>query len=337
MKNDKNEKVRLTILQILHSSNAALSSKTISAHLCKMGFSLSERTVRVHLLRLDNEGLTEYIGRHGRRITKQGLNELSKARVFEKVGFLAAKIDRMSYSMDFDLAAKEGAVVVNISLIKKRQLKTACSLMQSIYNAGYAMGELLTLVKEGRQIGDLIIPKGYAGIGTVCSISVNGVLLKHGIPVISRFGGLLEIQNGVLSRFVQIISYDGTTLDPLEIFIRGKMTDCMGAIKNGCGIIGASFREIPDCSRKLVTEIETELKRIGLGGFLEIGWPGQSLFEIPINEGRIGAVVAGGLNPIALLIESNINIEAHALSGVIDFKQLFPYGELDNKARQLLA
>lgn len=336
MKKDKNEKIRLTILKILHSSNAALSSKTISEHLCKMGFSLSERTVRVHLLELDNKGLTEYIGRHGRQITEKGLNELSKARVFEKVGFLAAKIDRMSYSMDFDLAAKRGAVVVNISLIKKRQLKTACSLMQSVYTAGYAMGKLLTLIDEGRQIGELCIPKGYAGIGTVCSISVNGILLKHGIPIISRFGGLLEIQKGVLSRFVQIISYNGTSLDPLEIFIRGKMTDCMGAIKNGCGIIGASFREIPDCSRELVIEIEAELKRIGLGGFLEIGWPGQSLYEIPINEGRIGAVVAGGLNPIALLIESGMNIESHALSGLIDFKQLFPYDELEKKANQLL-
>jgi repressor of nif and glnA expression len=53
----------------------------------------------------------------------------------------------------------------------------------------------------------------------VCSITLNGVLLKHGIPTTSRFGDP-ELQNRKPMRFAEIIMYDGTSIDPLEVFIQ---------------------------------------------------------------------------------------------------------------------
>ena len=47
------------------------------------------------------------------------------------------------------------------------------------------------------------------------SITLNGVLLKHGIPTTSSFGGLLELREGRAIRFVEMIHYDGTSIDPL--------------------------------------------------------------------------------------------------------------------------
>jgi len=195
----------------------------------------------------------------------------------------------------------------------------------------------MTLFDEGEQLGKIIIPDGFAGIGTICSISINGILQKKGIPITSKFGGLLEIQQKKPTRFVEIISYNGTSLDPLEIFIKGDMTDNTHAIENGSGIIGASFREIPVASRSEVSRIGEELQKIGIGGFLEIGWPGQPLFEIPINEGRIAAVVPGGLNPIARLKESGINVNSHALSGFVDFEKLWDYRELNTRINNILS
>jgi len=40
----------------------------------------------------------------------------------------------------------------------------------------------------------------------------------------SRFAGILQIKKGVALRFVEIIDYTGSSLDPSEIFIRGRMT-----------------------------------------------------------------------------------------------------------------
>ena len=47
-------------------------------------------------------------------------------------------------------------------------------------------------------------------------------------------------------------------------------------------------------------ELADKLQRVGLRGFMQIGRMGQVLFEIPVSEGRVGAVVIGGLNPIYL-------------------------------------
>ena len=83
------------------------------------------------------------------------------------------------------------------------------------------------------------------GVGTVCSITLNGVLLKHGVPTVSRFGGLLEMKDKKPVRFVEVIMYEGTSIDPLEIFIRSGMTNYLGAIKTGSGRIGASSGNFP--------------------------------------------------------------------------------------------
>jgi repressor of nif and glnA expression len=172
------------------------------------------------------------------------------------------------------------------------------------------------------------------GIGTVCSITLNGVLLANGIPTNSRFGGLLELRDKKPTRFVEIIHYEGTTLDPLEVFIRSGMTDYSGAVESGNGKIGASFREVPAESRDRVIELAKKLEKVGLGGFHTIGWPGRPLLEVPVSEGRVGAIVIGGLNPVAILEEKGIRVHSRALAGLAAYERLFPYQELDQRIRQ---
>ncbi len=331
----KIDRKRLEILRILRDAGEPLPGRVITARMRDMGYDISDRTVRFHLLALDRDGLTETNGRQGRRITRYGTSELSRSRVFEKVGFLTSKIDRMTYRMKFDLAHRTGTVVVNLSLLQLNRLREACPMMLRVFEAGYSMGRLITLFAPGEQIEEYIIPEGYVGIGTVCSITVNGVMLAHGIPTATRFGGIIEIENRKPTRFTAIINYNGTSLDPLEIFVKSKMTDYLGATSTGSGQIGASFREFPSESRDRVVELAAELDDAGLGAFMEIGWPGQALREIPINEGHFGAIVIGGLNPVAILEESGFEVESHALSGLVDFGRLFPYHDLESRAASI--
>ncbi len=333
---ERAEEKRLAILRALHEEEGPLCSARITEHLSAMGHEVSERTVRFHLKALDKKRLTENLGKRGRQITERGLKELSTARIYDKVGYLAAKIDLMTYRMDFNLGTRTGSVVMNVTLLERDQLERAYPLISRVFDAELSMGRLLTLLSPGERVGDVLIPEGKIGIGTVCSITLNGVLLEHGIPTISRFGGLLELKNGKPSRFVELIHYEGTTLDPLEVFIRSGMTDYWGATESGNGLVGASFREVPCDSRSRLLTIVRTMKEAGLGGVCMIGWPGRPLLEIPVSEGRLGVIVMGGLNPVAILEELGIRVrQTGALAGLVEYRDLFSFEELPRRVKEL--
>ncbi len=327
---------KIAILDVLKHSDTPFSSARIAEILKSQGNTISERTVRLYLNELDNEGLTKNLGKRGRLITDEGIAEFENSRTYERVGSLAAKIDQMSYSMSFDLATRMGTVVINSSIVRSDHLVRLADHICRVFESGYAMGRLLSLHGPGSVIGTIRIPEGHIGLSTVCSITLNGVLVRHGIPVHSRFGGLLEIRNGAPTRFVEMIEYSGTTIDPLEAFIRSAMTDYVGAITSGNGRIGASFREIPSASREHVVSLAESLKKIGLGGFMEIGYGGRPVLDTPVSEGRAGAVVIGGLNPMAIFEEHGIRINLRALSGVIEYTDLFHYDELKERIAALV-
>ncbi|MCK5544669.1 MAG: DUF128 domain-containing protein [Desulfobulbaceae bacterium] len=332
---EKTEKKQLAILRLLQNAEGPLTGSRLMENLRAMGLEISERTVRYYLLDMDRQGLTKNFGKKGRVITELGHKELGSARVFDKVGFLAAKIDQLTYRMTFDLYKKSGTVIVNISLVSAEQFPQLAPQICRVYEAGYSMGTMMGLFRPGERVGDIIIPENMVGLGTVCSITLNGVLLAHGIPTHSSFGGLLELRGRKPTRFVEIIKYDGTSLDPLEVFIRSGMTDYVGAIETGNGRIGVGFREVPADSRNSVIALIQKLKDVGMGGFLMIGWPGQPLLEIPVLEGRVGAIVIGGLNPAAIIEERGIRISSKALAGMVEYERLFHYHEMEKRINDI--
>lgn len=332
---DKKKKKELAILSVLKRSDRPVSSATITQLLAEQGQDISERTVRLYLQHLDEEGLTRTVGKRGRKITERGLTELDSSRIMERVGFLSARIDQMTYRMKFDLTTKSGTVVINVTIVEPRQVLSCVDMICQVFEQGFAMGHLVTVLGPGERSGHIAIPEGMIGIGTVCSITLNGILLKHGVPTTSRFGGLLELQDRFPTRFVEIITYDGTSIDPLEVFIRSGMTDYIGAVTTGSGRIGASFREFPAEAADLVQDIARNVENVGLGGFMRIGHTGQALLDVPVSEGRAGAVVIGGLNPVAILEESGVRVYSRALAGLLEYSKLFRYEELEQRVRDL--
>lgn len=332
---DKAEKKKLAILEILKNSTSPLSGNKITESLNIAGYDISERTVRLYLQQLDDAGLTKAEGKRGRLITEEGRLEIGSSKILERVGYMSAKIDQMTYRMNFDLSLRSGTVVVNTTLVDRKVLLERIDQIKRVFSMGYAMGYLVGVLKPGETIEDITIPEGKVGLCTVCSITLNGVLLKHGVPVRSLFCGLMELQDYKAVRLAEIINYDGTSLDPLELFIRGGRTDYTGAISTGSGYIGIGFREFPAESYDLVVNLAEKLKMIGLGGFMEIGRSGQALFNIPVPEGCIGAVVIGGLNPVAILEENGIRVEARALAGLLSFNKLIHFEELDRVLKEI--
>lgn len=324
-------KIIICILNILKSSGKARGATRIAKRLEEFGFALSQRTVRYYLQKMDQDGLTHNLGKRGRKITPQGEKELKSAFVLEKVGFVAARIDTLTYLMNFSLKKLRGEVILNISTIDKEYLNKALQQIQLVFRAGLAMGRFAVVGPPGENIGDISVEDGRVAIGTVCSVTINGILLKEGIHTTSRFGGLLELAKGSPFRFTQIINYDGSSIDPLEIFIKGAMTSVRQAVLSGNGTIGASFREVPSIAIPRVEIIRKRLDAIGLNGILMLGKPGRPLLDIPVSEGRAGMIVAGGLNPLAAVEESGIATHNRAMKVLYPFNLLTPYWEIDIK------
>jgi repressor of nif and glnA expression len=322
----------VSVLKILSDAEKPLGGTRIAKRLEEYGFDLSQRMVRNYLQRMDQEGLTKNLGKRGRIITPRGEEELKSSFVFEKVGFVASKIDSLTYQMSFSLRKRTGKIILNLSAISTNDIHRAIHSIELVFRAGLGMGRFVALnvPPDDRDR----VEEDKAAIGTVCSVTINGIFLSEGIHTTSRFGGLLELVKGRPVRFTDIINYDGSSIDPLEIFVKGGMTSVSQAVLTGNGKIGASFREVPSVALSKVEKIKKRLQVMGLGGILMIGKPGRPLLEIPVSEGRVGMIVAGGLNPLAAVEESGISTENVAMKALFEFENLIPFWELNNAVRK---
>lgn len=316
------------ILDILEKNTGKIiGSREISRQLRQHGINLTERTVRYHLKILDERGFTKVFGREGRMITPKGKEELMQSLVSKKIGFVISKIENLAYLTDFNLDTMKGNIILNVSFFLEEYFEKALKIMKPVFSSPFVMSDKVVIKKSGEKIGDILVPEKHIGFGTVCSVTINGIFLKAGIPVSSKFGGVLQIDNEPI-RFIALISYDGSSLDPLEIFIRSKMTDVNNAVKKKSGKILASFREIPIVSIDKALYLQKRLKEKNIGGILKIGEPNQSLLEIPVGVDKAGVVIVGGLNPIAALEESGIPCISKAMSTLYEFSNMIYFKDI---------
>jgi repressor of nif and glnA expression len=186
----------------------------------------------------------------------------------------------------------------------------------------------VAVAHEGETLGEVTVRPGKVALATVCSVVINGTLLKAGIPVDSRFGGILQVRNQQPLRFVEIIHHAGSSVDPSNIFIRAMMTSVIEAANKGDGKILANFREIPAPGRPIAIELVNRLKGAGFGGLLVMGNTGEPVCGIPVELNRVGMVLLGGLNPVAVVKEVGIDVENDAMGTVIEYKELVKYSEV---------
>jgi repressor of nif and glnA expression len=316
-----------SILKIVAESSEPIGSPEISVKLKELGIKLSERTVRHHLQQLGEKGLVKVFWKEGRMLTKKGQEELSNSMISEKIGLVSSRIESLAYKMSFDLSAKKGTVIFNLSLFHKSEFKKALKIMAEAFKKKFCNGQLVSVHEAGEVVGGFKVPTGKVCFGTMCATNLNGILLKAGIPVESKFGGVLQIEDGKPLRFTELVSYSGSTLDPHEIFIRSKMTNVREACK-GYGKILAGLREIPAASKDKAEEIIARAEKAGLGGAIYIGKPGQPVLGMPVGVDRVGLVIPGGLNPVAACEEWGLEVESKALNSLIEFSELVKFDSL---------
>jgi len=322
------ERKIVSILKILSESSEPLGSITIARELEQRGIFLSERAVRYHLRITDERGYTQPVGRDGRMITQAGLEEVREALAPQQVGFIREKLEMLAFQTTFDPRKRTGQLSINTSIIDKEKFKAAISAMKHAFKARLCVSDLVATASEGTKLGSVIVPSGKIGLATVCSVVMNGVLLRAGVPTDYRFGGLLEVRNSKPRRFVAIIEYAGTSLDPSEQFVRSRMTSVSEAAKTGNGKILGVFRTIPAPAKEILEEKIALLGEAGIQGVYAVGNTSEPLCQIPVGLNRIGIVQLGGLNPVAAAVEAGIEIENVAENGLIDYQQLISIWQL---------
>ena len=330
--------IRQRILNVLHRLGRPAGSSQIEELLRGWGVELSERSIRLYLLQLDAEGLTELVSRRaGRALTAKGRAAAEPEPADERTGFVASRIDELNCRMGFRLRAGMGTLVVNATLLPARDEVAALDVVRPVFAAQLGMGSRLLVLRAGA-VWDAeraaTVPRGKIALVTVCSTSLNGIFLKEGIPVTSRYGGLLEFRNRLPSRFTELLAYGGTTQDPLELFIRAKMTSVRKCEQTGNGLVGASFREFPSVALPAVLKIRDQLRLLGLDGILAVGVPDQPLYGVSVGAGRTGLVALAGLNPAAALEEAGLAVENRSLAGLLDYTKFPEFRHLNMWTRR---
>lgn len=238
------------------------------------------------------------------------------------IQFTSAKIEDLMFRTTFDPVTREGKVIVNLSIINKKDLVDVMGIFEMAINSGLSVSPYIRVLHEGDNIEGISVGPDQVGFLTVCSITIDGVLLKKGVLVNPRFGGLVEIKNGTPLRFTNVLTYHSTTIDPLEVLMSQEVTSVTEMLKTGSGKILANLREAPLAARDDIDRILSDMMDAGITGILEVGEPNTRILDVPVERDHLGIVVIGGTNPMAIVQEHGIGIKLNAMSNVVDIKEL---------------
>jgi repressor of nif and glnA expression len=309
----------IEILRVIDEHGGAVGARIISDALKERGYPLGERGVRYHLRILDERGLTEGHGYAGRTITKRGRREIEEALVHDRIGFIHARLEEMIYQTDFDLEKERGLVIANITTIQKEDLDDALQVLQ--YLSEHKMNCRIKIIEEGASDHTVVVPEGYAGIATICSATCDGILLKHGIPVNIRYGGMLRFDKNQALHYTDLIAYAGTTIDPMKIFISWKATSVLDVVETGDGLLLANVRAVPDLARDEASKILARAVEAGITDYVTIGDPRSPVLGAPVVAGMTGISVSAGLNSIAAIQEVGIEVAVEPVATVMDYSE----------------
>jgi hypothetical protein len=310
----RTERKYIEILRILKEHREPVGAKRLSELMAERGFVLSDRAVQYYLSYLDTTGFTEKIGNQGRMLTPLGLEETDNALVDDRIGFIISKLERLAYRSTFNPETGTGDVAYNLSIIPKVSFEKAIAAFDAVAHSGCGFFNSYRIIDR-----DPRIPPDAIGVITLCSISMDGVFQRNGIPVKMAYGGRLEMEENAPLGFRDLIGYRGTTIDPLELFISSGLTSIHAFTKTKTGIALANVREVPGSAKEAVEET---IHHMNDCGFIFPVAMGNAIFNLPENPYRISIVAFSGMNYIGNCVEQGIKIQTEIGAGNISFSKV---------------
>jgi repressor of nif and glnA expression len=212
------------------------------------------------------------------------------------------------HQVSFDPVKMTGKIITNTSLVEKQYLSEALAVFYDIIESGLAVSPLIMLGEEN----------GLIKIKTACSLTISGVLLKSGIPVRPKGGGLIEVIEREPIRFTDMLMYWATTIDPIDVLTSQELTDITGMMRTGNGRILGNLQEAPMLARERIEEVLELLTSAEFTGVLELSEPNMNVLGVSVERDHVGIALVGGTNLVAAAQECGIHIKHESISGVTD-------------------
>ncbi len=236
--------------------------------------------------------------------------------------FTNHRIEEYALRVTYRPEEDAGTIIYNLSLIESPDLDFTLSIMKEAHKAGITISDRILVAGPGEQVGDYIVPDGKHAVCTMCSITLDALLLRRGIPINPIGGGIVEVEGRVPRRFTSMILYRDTTLDPLEVLISQEATSILDVMRHRNGNILANIRECHMEAEPLMGAVLDELTAIGFSGILDIGAPNFPLLGVPVSPQYVGVAMVGGTNAMAAVKEAGRPVVTRALKGLIDIREM---------------
>ena len=218
----------------------------------------------------------------------------------------------------------KGQIVYNLFLVPETEREYAIKTLKRVIAAGITVSDMVRFIEPGESVDDYTIPQGMLGICTLCSITLDGILLRRGVPTRQIGGGVIEIEGNLPRRFTHIILYEATTFDPLQVMASQDLTSVNRVIEEGSGYILGNIRECHMEAESLLHEVLDECTSGHFSGILEVGMPNASLLGVSVSPQYLGVVALGGTNPFAAMKEEGHQVINRAFKGLMDSRLMDP-------------
>lgn len=242
--------------------------------------------------------------------------------------FVCQTIEDYAIQVTYDPREGTGSVVYNLSLIKKEDLEYSIAVLKDAYKAGICVSGLVRIFHEKESIDGFRIPEGLVGICTMCSLTFDGILIHKGIPTNPIGGGVVEVEMRAPRRFIHMIRYEHTTIDPLQVLIAQDITSITKVMRQGSGTILANLRECHREAEPAIAEVLDELSESSFSGILDVGLPNTPLLDVNVSPEYFGIAAIGGTNPMAAIKEGGKWVQTRAIKGLMDVTRMSEIREI---------
>ena len=108
--------------------------------------------------------------------------------------FTNHRIEEYALRVTYRPEENAGTIIYNLSLIESRDLEFALSVMKEAHRTGITISDRIRVAGPGEEVGDYTVPDGRHAVCTMCSITLDALLLRRGIPLNPIGGGVVEIE-----------------------------------------------------------------------------------------------------------------------------------------------
>ncbi len=226
--------------------------------------------------------------------------------------FALARIENLMQQVSLDPLKKKGKIITNTSFVRKDKLKETLDVFHDVIQSGLTVCPMIKLEEDGDRVK----------IKTACSLTISGVLLKYGIPIRPKGGGIIEVREREPTRFTDMLMYWATTIDPIDILTAQGITDITGMIKHGNGRILGNLQEAPMLARDRIEEVLDHLEDAEFAGILELGEPNMDVLGVSVERDHLGIALVGGTNLVAAARELGLEVEHESISGLTEVSEM---------------